>query len=259
MRPSEAESSKGVEKGALGSLAHSTASGTDAALIARGAAWRAGDDCVRPMPPRRAPYWRLSWFLAALQPNWRRPRSIFEPQHSNFCIGASACEGVISIHPPRGETWRPRSGPSSTGTPRTADGAPRWCGDSSSIWRPTMRCLNTEESHTTQDVLPHRSTGPHLTRDALPHHTGPHGLRKLEAAVTHLSPSWRRTLGRRARVHTSRPLCMVRTAPANSPHSFLSPAADTWPALPMQALQAGYTLPGCSSSGRTESAGRNRS
>ena len=157
--------------------------------------------------------------------------------------------------------WRARNGPR-TGTPcrSTADGAPRWCGDSSSIWRPTMRCLNTEESRTTQDVLPHRSTGPHLTMDVLPHHTGPHGLRKLEAAVTHLSPSWRRTLGRRARVHTSRPLCrVVRTTPAHSPHSSLSPAADTWLALPMQALQAGYTLPGCSSSGRTESAGRNRS
>ena len=49
MRPSEAESSKGVEKGALGSLAQSTSSGTDAALIARGDAWRAGDDCVTPM------------------------------------------------------------------------------------------------------------------------------------------------------------------------------------------------------------------
>ena len=49
MRPSEAESSKGVEKGALGSVAQSTSSGTDAALIARGAAWRAGDDCVTPM------------------------------------------------------------------------------------------------------------------------------------------------------------------------------------------------------------------
>ena len=35
--------------------------------------------------------------------------------------------------------------------------------------------------------------------------------------------------------------------------------ADTWLALRMQAPQAGYTLPGCSSSGPTGSAGRKRS
>ena len=139
-------------------------------------------------------------------------------------------------------------------------GAPRWCGDSSSIWRHTMRCLSTEESHTTWAVLPHHTH--HLARDALPHHTGPHGLRKLAVAVTRRFPSWPSTLGRRAQVRTSRPLCraLVRATPAIRTQR-LSPApmaADTRLALPMQALQAGYTLPGCPSNGRTESAGRNR-
>ena len=139
-------------------------------------------------------------------------------------------------------------------------GAPRWCGVSSSIWRHTMRCLSTEESHTTWAVLPHHTH--HLARDALPHHTGPHGLRKLAVAVTRRFPSWPSTLGRRAQVRTSRPPCraLVRTTPAIHTQR-LSPApmaADTRLALPMQALQAGYTLPGCPSNGRTESAGRNR-
>lgn len=149
-----------------------------------------------------------------------------------------------------------------TRTPRRSAtvGAPRRCGDSSSIWRHTMRCLNTEESHTTWAVLPHLTH--HLAKDVLPHHMGPHGLRKLAVAVTRRFPSWLSTLGRRAQVRTSRPPCRaaVRTAPAIHTQR-LSPApmaADTRLALPMQALQAGYTLPGCPSNGRTESAGRNR-
>jgi hypothetical protein len=142
----------------------------------------------------------------------------------------------------------------------TTVGAPRWCGVSSSTWRHTMRCLSTEESHTTWAVLPHHTH--HLARDALPHHMGPHGLRKLAVAATRRSPSWHSTLGRRVQVRTSRPPCraVVRTTPAIHTQR-LSPApmaADTRLALPMQALQAGYTLPGCPSNGRTESAGRNR-
>ena len=142
----------------------------------------------------------------------------------------------------------------------TTVGAPRWSGVSSSTWRHTMRCLSTEESHTTWAVLPHHT---HLlATDALPHHMGPHGLRKLAVAATRRSPSWHSTLGRRVQVRTSRPPCRaaVRTTPAIHTQR-LSPApmaADTRLALPMQALQAGYTLPGCPSNGRTESAGRNR-
>ena len=80
MRPSEAESSKGVEKGALGSLAQSTSSGTDAALIARGDAWRAGDDCVTPMgDAARA-------LLATGVRSWDLPRleSKANPQFAQF-------------------------------------------------------------------------------------------------------------------------------------------------------------------------------
>ena len=111
----------------------------------------------------------------------------------------------LPTHRP-GRAWRPRNA-GRTGTPcRLVCGAPRWCGDSSSTWRRTTRCSNTEESRTTPDVLPR--------------HTGPRGLRKLGAAATRLSPSWRRTRGRRARVHTSRPPCrVVRTAPAESLHN----------------------------------------
>ena len=49
MRPSEAESTNGIENGAFGSLAHSTPSVSDVARIARGVASRSAADWVPPM------------------------------------------------------------------------------------------------------------------------------------------------------------------------------------------------------------------